>query len=145
MGSMMRVSWQWVRQRIYAGVVAAGYEDLTPADVALFRYPTLDGLRPTEVAEQAQLSKQSVNDLLGHLEHRGYIARKPDPSDGRGRVVRLTAKGRRLEQVVYDAAEQAELHIAALLGPRRFTQLRTALTELTSQLNHDASASERNA
>ena len=73
-GALMRVGWQWVRDQIYAGVVAAGYDDLNPAHVGLIRYPTLSGLRPTQLAEQVGITKQSVNDLLGHLERHNYFS-----------------------------------------------------------------------
>ncbi len=126
-GAMMRHVWQWVREQIYAGVVAAGYDDLNPAHVGLIRYPTFEGLRPTALAEEVGITKQSVNDLLGHLEGRGYLVRVPDPADGRARVIRLTAKGRRLGRTVNAEAQAAERRIAEILGPRRFAQLRSSL------------------
>ncbi len=131
-GAMLRVVWQWVRDQIYVGVVEAGYDDLNPAHVALFRHPSLDGLRPTELAAQLQITKQSVNDLLGHLEARGYVDRKADPADGRARVIRLTAKGRQLETTINAHAHRAEQRIADMLGPRPFAQLRHALERLSS-------------
>jgi DNA-binding MarR family transcriptional regulator len=137
LGGMLRISWQWIREQIFAGVVAAGYDDLNPAHVGLFRYPTLDRQRPSELADQLQITRQSVNDLLGHLEQTGYLTRESDPSDGRARVVRLTAKGRRLEKTINGEAQAAELRIAELLGPRRFTQLRVALEELAERLIRD--------
>jgi DNA-binding MarR family transcriptional regulator len=131
-GAMLRIVWQWVRDQIYSGVVEAGYDDLNPAHVALFRHPSLDGLRPTELAAQLQITKQSVNDLVGHLEVRGYVVRKADPADGRARVLRLTAKGRRLETTINRHAHRAEQRIADMLGPRPFAQLRHALEQLSS-------------
>jgi DNA-binding MarR family transcriptional regulator len=131
---MMRIGWQWVRAQIYSGVVAAGYDDLNPAHVGLIRYPTFEGLRPTMLAEQVGITKQSVNDLLGHLEGRGYLVRMPDPTDGRARVIRLTAKGRRLGETINAEAQAAERRIAEILGPRRFAQLRSSL-ELLTELN----------
>src|ERR1700726_329286 len=100
-GAMLRVVWQWVRDQMYAGVVAAGYDDLNAAHVELWRYPGLDGLRPSHLADHVGITKQSVNDLLGHLERHGYLRRVPDSVDGRARVIRLTAKGRRLAETIY--------------------------------------------
>jgi DNA-binding MarR family transcriptional regulator len=132
---MMRVGSQWVREQVYAGVVAAGYDDLNPAHVFVFQFPTPEGLRPSELADTLQITKQSVNDLLAHLEQRAYITREPDPTDGRARVVRLTAKGRKLHATVYREAGAAELRVADLLGARHFAQLRNGLEELTRRLN----------
>ena len=97
-GAMLRDVWQWVRDQMYAGVVAAGYDDLSAAHVGLWRYPGLEELRPSQVADRVGITKQSVNDLLGHLEQHGYILRVPDLVDGRARMIRLTPKGRRLQQ-----------------------------------------------
>ena len=131
---MLRAVWEWVRDQMYAGVVAAGYDDLTAAHVALWRYPGLDGLRPSRLADRVGITKQSVNDLLGHLERRGYLGRIPDSADGRARVIRLTPKGRRLQETIYAEAGAAQLRIAEILGPRRFAQLHSSLEELTELL-----------
>jgi DNA-binding MarR family transcriptional regulator len=133
-GALMLAGWQWVRARVYDGIRDAGYDDLNPAHVALFRYPTLDRLRPTEIAERMQITKQSVHDLLTHLDQRGYIERQADPSSKRSRIVRLSPKGRRLEREVRAQARQAEEEIAAILGPRQFAQLRGALEALVPRL-----------
>src|ERR1700683_3316906 len=97
-GAMLGVVWQWVRDQLYAGVVAAGYDDLTSAHVGLRRDPGLEGLRPSHLADRRGIPKQSLNELLGHLKQHGYLLRVPDSADGRARVIRLTSKGRRLEE-----------------------------------------------
>ncbi|HUJ65489.1 MAG TPA: MarR family transcriptional regulator [Acidimicrobiales bacterium] len=132
---MLRVVWQWVRDQMYAGVVAAGYDDLNAAHVGLWRYPGLDGVRPSQLADQVGITKQSVNDLLGHLERHGYLGRVADSVDGRARVIRLTSKGRRLEETIYAEAQAAERRIAEALGPRRFAQLQTSLELLTELIS----------
>ena len=134
-GAMLRVVWQWVRDQMYAGVVAAGYDDLNAAHVGLWRYPGLDGLRPSQLADHLGITKQSVNDLLGHLELHGYLGRMPDSADGRARVIRLTPKGRQLEETIYAEARAAQLRIAEVLGPRRFAQLHSSLELLTELLS----------
>jgi DNA-binding MarR family transcriptional regulator len=136
-GALLRPCWQWIRDQIFDGVVADGYDDLNAAHVALFRYPGLDGQRPSDLAGQLQITRQSINDLLGHLESCGYITRRADAADGRARVVRLTAKGRRLEEAVTRQAQAAELHISEFLGPPRFAQFREALEELASHLTEN--------
>lgn len=133
-GAMLRVVWQWVRDELYAGVVGAGYDDLSAAHVALWRYPGIDGLRPSELAARSGITKQSVNDLLGHLERYGYVVRVPDPADGRARVIRLTPRGRQLGRRIYAEAGAAQQRIAEILGPRCFSQLHRSLELLSEQL-----------
>jgi DNA-binding MarR family transcriptional regulator len=128
------VCWQWIREQIFEGVRAAGYDDLKPSHVGLFRYPTLDRQRPSGLADQLQITRQSVNELLGDLEELGYVTRESDPANKRARLVRLTASGRRLEKTINSQARIAELKIAELLGSRTFSQLRDALEQLAGQL-----------
>ena len=60
--------------------------------------------------------------------------REPDPADGRARVVRLTARGRALEDAAYKGAASAQRLIADQLGARRFAQIRDALQEVSSRI-----------
>ncbi len=133
-GAMLGAVWQWVREQLYAGVVAAGYDDLNAAHVGLWRYPGLEGLRPSQLADRRGITKQSVNDLLGHLEQHGYLLRVPDSADGRARVIQLTSKGWRLQKTIYAEAGAAQLRIAEILGPQRFARLHSSLELLTEQL-----------
>jgi DNA-binding MarR family transcriptional regulator len=131
---MLGAVWQWVRDQLSAGVVAAGYDDLNAAHVWLWRYPGLEGIRPSRLADRVGITKQSVNDLLGHLEHHGYLVRVLDEADRRARVIRLTPRGRRLEKTIYAEAGAAQLRIAEILGPRPFAELHSSLELLTEQL-----------
>jgi len=133
-GALLGVVWQWVRDQLYAGVVAAGYDDLNAAHVGLWRYPGLEGLRPSQLADRRGITKQSVNDLLGYLEQHGYLLRVPDSVDGRARVIRLTPKGWRLQKTIYAEAASAQLRIEEILGQRRYAQLHSSLELLTEQL-----------
>ncbi|MBO0732487.1 MAG: winged helix DNA-binding protein [Acidimicrobiaceae bacterium] len=133
-GSMTRLVWQWVRREIYIEVIEAGFDDLKPAHVGIFRYPTAEGMRPVEVADEMQITKQSVNELLGHLEQHGYLVREPDPTDSRSKRIRLTRKGRHLENVVWTAAARAEQKAGELLGKKRLQDLRRSLGDLVALL-----------
>src|SRR5215207_8446497 len=96
------------------------------------------GWRPTDLAGEMQMSKQAVNDLLGDLERQGYIRRDVDPADRRSRLIRLTAKGMRLEDTVRLAARNAERQLERELGPDRFRSFREALVEAARILNERA-------
>lgn len=131
---MMRTTYRWLMEHLYEHVVAAGFDDLSRSHVSLFRFPTPDGLRPSELAERLDITKQSVNDLLRDLEQRGYLVRDADPRDGRARVIRLTERGRALEVAVYAGAESAQRAVADLIGGPRFSKLRDALQEVSTRI-----------
>jgi DNA-binding MarR family transcriptional regulator len=130
-GALLRFALDEVRGRIYAGVRAAGFDDVTPAQVTLFRWPGPEGRRPSEVASDAQISKQHVNDLLRGLEEAGYLRLERDPEDNRARIIRLTRRGRRLHEAAVRMHNQLEDEWAAAVGRRRYDQLRATLSELT--------------
>ena len=48
----------------------------------------------SELAARAQITKQSMAELVAHLEQYGYVERIPDPADGRAKLVRATIRGR---------------------------------------------------
>ena len=74
---------------------AAGYEDNTAAHHPVFENIDSEGTRLTVLAARAGTTHQAMGELVEVLERRGYLERRPDPSDGRVRLVSLTAKGRR--------------------------------------------------
>ena len=131
-GALLRLAWQGVRERIYEGVLQAGYTDLSRAHVMLFRWPVIDGLRPSELASHNQLSRQTINDLLSDLEKRGYLERTLDPTDGRARIVRLTERGWDLTQVLSDMSFATESELAKVIGEKRYEEFRSTLSELVT-------------
>ena len=130
-GAKLRLVWQWVRDQVDEGVANAGYEHLVPAHLRMLWYPGLDGRRPSDLATDRQISKQTVSYLINDLERRGYVVRVRDPLDGRARIVKLTTAGRTLEKVVNQLVLDAERQIAERLGPQRFRALCDALDALT--------------
>jgi DNA-binding MarR family transcriptional regulator len=76
------------------GLRDGGYEDTTAAHHPLFENIDPGGTRVTVLAARAGMTHQSMGELVGLLEQRGYVERRPDPSDGRVRLVLLTEKGR---------------------------------------------------
>jgi len=75
---------------------AAGYPEITGAHHPLFENIDFEGTRMTVLAARAGTTHQSMGELVQSLEARGYVVRRPDPADGRARLVRLTPSGRRL-------------------------------------------------
>lgn len=72
----------------------AGYPDCTAAHHAVFEVIDPAGTRLTVLAERTGMTHQSMSELVAAMERLGYVARVTDPSDGRARLVQLTARGR---------------------------------------------------
>jgi DNA-binding MarR family transcriptional regulator len=52
------------------------------------------GIRPTDLAVASTLTKSGLTRAVDRLESAGLIERRACPSDGRGQLIALTAKGR---------------------------------------------------
>jgi DNA-binding MarR family transcriptional regulator len=73
---------------------AAGYPGLSSAYHPVFENLDRGGTRLSVLAARADMTHQSMSELVDALEQRGFLERRPDPSDGRARLVCLTAEGR---------------------------------------------------
>jgi DNA-binding MarR family transcriptional regulator len=110
--------------------VAPRHPELRPAHLRLFRYGPPDGARITELAARSGMTKQSMHELVGHLERHGYLHREPDPADSRALRVRLTDRGDELQRQLRAASARVHLRWLDGLGPERFAVLWAALGEL---------------
>ena len=73
-GAMLRVVSNSVRDRVFDAVVAAGFDDLNPAHVQMFRYPGLDGMRPSQVAAELQITADAGHAAFEPANSRALVA-----------------------------------------------------------------------
>lgn len=53
-----------------------------------------DGMAVGDLARYLKVSRQSLSGVIRRLEDDGLVENQPDPSDGRGRLLRITDVGR---------------------------------------------------
>lgn len=111
-------------------LVEAGYDDVRPTHGCVFRFLHGDGMRLTELASLAGLTKQSVGEIVDDLEGLGYLDRFPDPTDKRAKLIRLTPKGLEAQRVGFSLFEQLESDWAEAFGADRITALRSLVEEV---------------
>ena len=88
------------------------------------------GCRVSELAEKAQVSKQSMAELVVYLEEHGYLVRSPDLSDRRAKIVRLTQRGEEAVRAAELILEEIHREWSTLLSRQRFLELQGILAEL---------------
>jgi DNA-binding MarR family transcriptional regulator len=113
-------------------LVEAGYGDIRPTHGCVFRYVHDDGMRLTELATFAGMTKQSIGEIVDDLAERGYVERFPDPADRRAKLIRLTEKGRRVQEIGYDLLYELERRWAERYGAERVAELRKLLEEIAA-------------
>jgi DNA-binding MarR family transcriptional regulator len=111
-------------------LIAAGYPDVPAATQPVFENLDRDGTRLTDLAARADMTHQSMGELIDTLERRGYVERRPDPDDRRARLVCLTAKGRQAVRVAVREIGAIEAHwTQAWEAAGLRSDLRTALEQ----------------
>jgi DNA-binding MarR family transcriptional regulator len=79
------------------------------------RWATDEGLTPGALAERLVLSTGAMTNRLDRLEEAGLVRRDRDPSDRRGVIVSLTAKGREtIDRAVAELGENERRQLAVL-------------------------------
>ncbi|PBC11087.1 MarR family transcriptional regulator [Mesorhizobium sp. WSM3859] len=92
-------------------------------------------LTPTELYEATMVTSGAMTARLDRLEKAGLIQRAPHPSDRRGVVVQLTAKGRELTDTVLAAHVANEHEILAGLTQEDREMLAKLLEKLIGSLS----------
>src|SRR3984885_761809 len=130
LGLLCYVAYRAVETRVIAAVRSAGFDDITVAQARLFARIDPDGTRLTDLAEQAQVTKQTAGFLVDQLERCGYVSREPDPADARARLVRIAPRGLAAVEVARRAEAEVEAEWTRHLGRQATAGLPRALSRL---------------
>jgi DNA-binding MarR family transcriptional regulator len=110
-----------------ASLEEAGITDIRPTHGCVFRFVHDDGMRLTDLASLAGLTKQSVGEIVDDLTQLGYIERYPDPTDKRAKLLRLTAKGQAAQATGFSLFANLEEDWADAFGSDEIAVLRSLL------------------
>ena len=129
-GLLLYIPYRWLENRVIDALAKAGYDDITTAQMKIVQRIGPEGTRLTDLAEQAQVTKQTAGFLVDQLEKAGWVERVPDPTDKRARLVRIAARGRAALPITAAAVAEVEAEWEAHLGKRHMAQLRHLLGRL---------------
>jgi DNA-binding MarR family transcriptional regulator len=105
----------------------AGYPDIREAHGCVFRYLHEGGVRLSDLALMANMTKQAIGEHISELEKLGYLEREPDPLDGRAKIIKPTARGRAGMAVAEAYFAEAESNWAETFGRERIADMRATL------------------
>ena len=81
LATLMLIAYRAMDERVIAAMREAGF-DVTVAQARIAQRIAEDGSRLTDLAEQAQVTKQTASLLVAALEREGLVERMADPADG---------------------------------------------------------------
>ncbi|GAA2099260.1 hypothetical protein GCM10009841_13060 [Microlunatus panaciterrae] len=129
LGLLLFIPYRFMESAVLAALKAHGH-DLPLSQARVFQRIAPAGSRLGELAQAAQVSKQTVGSIVDQLERAGYVNRIPDPTDARARLVVVTDLGRALVKLSVPVVREIESAWEAHLGPARTRELRQALEAL---------------
>lgn len=132
LGLLLFIPYRSMENRVFEALAAAGYDDFTPAQGRIFQRISANGSRLTELAEQAQVTKQTAGFLVDQLERAGYVRREPDPTDARARLIQISERGRAATELASAVVAEVEAEWTAHLGAAETARLRKTLNSLRS-------------
>jgi DNA-binding MarR family transcriptional regulator len=130
LGVSLFIPYRYTEDRLFRALQDAGFDDWTLAQCRVFQRVAPDGSRLKDLADQAQMTKQSASVMVDQLERLGYVCRIPDPTDGRARLIVIEDRGRRAVKVAMATLDDIYAEWKTYLGTRNFTLLQQILDQL---------------
>ena len=121
---------QQVSSELMRRLAVAGFADTRMAHNAVFSHVPPEGIRLVDLAARAGMTKQAMSELVVDLEALGYVRRRPDPSDGRAKLIEFTKRGWASVDVALTSFAAIEAELADDIGARRMRELRRTLLDL---------------
>ena len=113
--------------RVIELLADAGHDEVTQSHIHATRHLDVAGTRLTEMAQRAAMTKQSMSELVDQLERKGLVTRRPDPADGRARLVCFTPAGLAWLDDFRVAVRKAEREMARTIGADALQAMKEAL------------------
>lgn len=129
---LAKASHRW-NELLAAGFAARGFPEVRPSyGSVLLPLFEEDGLRMGQIAERAQLSKQTMTTMVRLCERDGLVVRQRDADDGRAFRIHLTARARDFRPAAEAVLRQMDNRVLAAMGERTRAALARALTGVTN-------------
>lgn len=119
---------------------AAGRTLLRRSVTNLLPHISFDGTRISDLARRVGVTKQAISKLVGELEGEGVVELIPDPADGRGKLVRFTARGSAAIREGLAVLSELERDLVGVVGEARMRTVHGALLAMVAELERDGDA-----
>jgi len=107
-----------------------GITNVTRENFNVLRHLNPEGMHLSELAKDAQISKQAIGKMVRDLEHKGYVELIPDETDARAKYVRLTSKGQKLIDLASSIVSKMENDYQSLLGKKNYNNFRLSVSRI---------------
>jgi DNA-binding MarR family transcriptional regulator len=103
---------------------------LWPRRIRILQLIPASGIRQTELASRAMITKQALGALIDGLEEEGLVERTLDTSDGRAWLVVLSPTGQKVTSSFDESLAEVEDKLTELVGPKDYATFMSVLRKL---------------
>jgi DNA-binding MarR family transcriptional regulator len=128
---------------LYARLLDAGIEGARVPHTHVTAYIKAEGSRLTDLATQARMTRPAMAELVDDLQRLGIVERRPDPSDGRAKLICLTDQGWAAMRTGHQIIAELEVKYAQLIGDQRFETMCQAMQALLHATTTPTAAPDR--
>jgi DNA-binding MarR family transcriptional regulator len=127
LGILLVLAYQEFVRELRDTHIKQGFDDLGRSDGYVFRALAVRPQTVTDLSVRLGISKQGAAQIIDDMELRGYVERRPDPSDARARLVYLSPRGEAALAAARKFHQAYERRLARRCGGDTVAGLRTAL------------------
>jgi DNA-binding MarR family transcriptional regulator len=117
---------QWATDEITRN----GFRDFKIAYMPVIMNIDINGTRNNELATCARMTKQAMSKIVKELQKKGYVSAKTDPSDKRGVIFTLTARGKDFMMGARKCINQLMSEYRKEFGKKNFDDLMNKLINI---------------
>ena len=122
-----------VTKRLHADLAAEGgssFPELRGSHRRLLQMIPPEGIRITDLARRADMTKQALGEFMDWLEQAGFVASGRDPADGRVRLITRTEQGDAAAAEAQRALDAVERGWRGEIGAARYDAMKQVLRQL---------------
>lgn len=128
---------------IISQLTSASFAAVLPRGMTIAQFTVLnhfvrlghDAQSPAKLASAFQVTRPTMTSTLTRMETAGLVTIRPDPKDGRGKLVSLTATGRRMHETCLERLAGPLADADVRLSRSTLEQLLPLLQEIRAELD----------
>ncbi len=120
------------------------FESVMPAGMSLAQFSVLNHFvrlgrieSPARLAKAFQVTKGAMTNTLGRLQKQGFVVIKPDPDDGRAKLIEITDAGRQAQQECISKLAPLLIKLNVDLGVEDFAKTMPQLEKIRNYLDNN--------
>jgi len=139
---LLRITQRSLERRMMKRVAAVGLDMLRPGHMTVLRVldPGETGMRMVDLARDADVTRQAIQQIVTDLERLNIVETLADPADRRARRIRYTPYGRDGYGRCMQEFVALEREVAQALGEERLRELKALLSDLERAVDEHGDA-----